>query len=927
VDPIAKQKAGPVPALGGLIATKLNTPRLKSRMVERSHLLDRLSEARELPLTIISGVAGSGKTSLACQWTSRDRLNVAWYSIDKSDNDFGLFARYMLASLSLADGDLSMLLAADLRAAGSFTEKQLVARVTQNLNCLSHDLCLVLDDYHCITSQAVHEFVADLLNHMPSNLHLVILTRYDVPFSLSSLRVRNQIMEIPASDMRFTEIEVERFFAEIIPVRLTTQEAREIARHMDGWIGGLQLLGLSLKGRDAPEGLGDLLNKGSRKIWDYLIDEVIAVQSHKVRSFLEATAPLDRFSADLAKEVTGTQDAGEVLDAVYRNNLFLVPLDGSGRWYRYHHLLSEAVRERMRTSSPDKLSGLYRRAARWFAGQGFLEDAFHNAFASEDFEFAADLMEDYMLQINDRHEYASGSRWLAKLPGDILKNRMLLRLHDCGQKIECFRLADIEAVLKDIEKDREHAFDRYHGDKRTYCEDNYTYFRHVFFYYYRDPAHPAPEQLEKAFGLISSKNGLFAGYLKTVIAWSHIALGNPVEAEAALEEALPFIISSGKLWARVLWFRLSATVQRMRGRLRASEAVLQEAFEFLEQRKLDETPLRYFLYVPLAWVFYHRNDMENASKYAAAATSHGEHVGFVRDIAEGNLLLALTHMAGGRMRESEDCLRKIRLVTERQGIPKAGFDPDPWLVHLSMADGDLRYAAEWSERRNPSAEESFSIGVIRNCMAQVELLIRGRHFRKAESIFQKLRPLCVDREMMEAVLDIDIARSAAFYADKHHDRAKQVMEGALSFAEAEGYVRPFLKYATMIFPLLSDMKAADLSLRQFLQLKTIMASCTVDEKGLVSETTRFQKDRSKALTEREVEILRLMAAGHRYQEIAKRMFISLETVKTHVKHVFGKLEVTTKTQAIRRAQDLHLLGERLHQPAGLLGEPSALPTP
>ena len=334
MDLINKHKAQPRLVFNGLITTKLNAPSLKSKMVERTHLLDRLSEAREFPLIVISGVAGSGKTSLACQWASRDELSLAWYSVDKSDNDFNLFSQYLLASLSLADDDLSTLLEADLRAAGSFTEKQLVARLIQNVSCLANDLYLVLDDYHCITSRVVHDIVAGLLNHTPPNLHLVILTRHDIPFSLSPFRVRNQIMEISALDMRFTEAEAERFFTDVIPVRLTTQKAHEIARHMDGWIGGLQLLGLSLKGRNAQEDLGELLSKGNRKIWDYLMEEVITVQPHKVRSFLEATAPLDRFSADLAREVTGMRDAGEVLDAIYRNNLFLVPLDAGSQWYR-----------------------------------------------------------------------------------------------------------------------------------------------------------------------------------------------------------------------------------------------------------------------------------------------------------------------------------------------------------------------------------------------------------------------------------------------------------------------------------------------------------------------------------------------------------------------------------------------------------------
>jgi len=345
----------------------------------------------------------------------------------------------------------------------------------------------------------------------------------------------------------------------------------------------------------------------------------------------------------------------------------------------------------------------------------------------------------------------------------------------------------------------------------------------------------------------------------------------------------------------------------MQGHLRASEAVLQDGFEFLQQKGLELTPLRNVFYTTLAWIFYQRNDIENTLKYAGTATGYAEHVGFVRDIVEGNLLLSLSHKASGKIRESEDCLRKIRLVTERQGIAAAGLSTESWLARLWMSEDNLRWAAEWCRRRNPSLDEPFSGLLIRDCMTGVELLIREKRYRKAEVILVRLRQVCVDRRMMEAVLDIDIAYSAALYAEKRQERAAEVMEGALSFAESEGYIRPFLDYAPMIFPLLSDMKAADLSLRQFLHLKTIMAACTVDGKGLVGTTTRFRKDRSKGLTEREIEILRLMAAGFRYREIATKMFISFETVKTHVKHVFGKLEVKTGTQAVRRAQDLRLL--------------------
>jgi LuxR family maltose regulon positive regulatory protein len=888
-----------------LISTKLNMPPLKKKMVERKHLLDRLSEGREAPLIVISGVAGSGKTCLVCQWAARDSLRLALYSLEEGDNDIHLFFRYLFAGLS-GVVQLLALTGPSLPAGSGLRGRDAVAQLIECLTNLQEDTYLVLDDYQQITSPEIHEVVNYFLDHMPKRMHVVITSRTAVPFSLTQFKVRDQVVEISPLDMRFTEEETELFFRDVIPLTLSTDSLRDIESEMEGWVGGLQLFGVSLRGKQIPEDVSSVLARISREAADYIIKEVVNVQPEDVKTLLCATSLLDRFNSEVAADVSGIKDAAGVLDRIYRSNLFLTPLDDGHIWYRYHHIFS-AVRDQMKLSMPDLSVMVYKQAALWFARHGYLEDAFHNAFASEDLEFAADLMEDYMLQINDRYEYASGSRWLAKLPDHIFKSRVLLRLHDCGQKIECFRLADIEAVLGDIERDREHAFDRYDGHKKTYCEDVFTYFRHVLPYYYRDPSHPAPEQLEKAFAMISPENGLFAGYLKTVIAWSHISRGCPLEAEAALDEALPLIISSGKLWARVLWFRLSATVQRIRGRLRTSEAILQEAFRFLEERKLSETPLRYVLYIPMAWVHYFRNNIEKAAELAASATAYGEHVGFVRDIAEGNLLLSLTRLAAGELKEAEDCLRKVRLLAEKQGVVNFGFSAEPWIVHLSMAEEELRYATEWSGCRKLSMDEPFSSRFVRDCLTQAELLLNQRHYRKANSVLVKLRRLCTDHRMMEAVLDIDIARSAALYGMGHYDKARQVMADALLFGEAEGYIQPFLNYAPLIFPLLSDMKGKDPGFRQFLHLKTVMAAFAIDHKGLVGSTPRLRKDRSKGLTEREVEILKLMAAGNRYREIAQRMFVSVETVKTHIKHIFKKLEVTSKTQAVRRAQDLRLL--------------------
>lgn len=874
-------------------------------MVERKRLLDRLSKGREMRLIVISGVAGSGKTSLAAQWVARDHLRIAWYSLDKTDNEADLFIRYLLATLSLADSRLASLISVDMREGRAFSTREVILRIADHASDLAGDLYLVLDDYQFVTAQTIHDTVSDLLNVMPSNMHVVILTRYSIPFPLSPFRVKNHIVEIPAPEMRFTEAETEQFFSDIIPLKLATSETREVVRNMEGWIGGLQLLGLSLTGKDAPEDLGDVVGRSSRQVWDYLIDEVITVQPEPVRRFLEATAPLDRFNAEIAADLTDMEDAAGVLDTIRRNNLFLVPLDGGRKWYRYHHLLSEAVRERMKTSSPEKLRRLHQQAALWFARHGYLEDAFRSAFASDDPDFSADLLEDYLLFINERYEYASGRRWLSKLPNEVLMERALLRLHDCGQKVESFRLRDVEAAISDIEADKEAAFSRYSGHRRRLCEDLFIYFKHVLCYYYRDPAHADLEELENAYRAISPENGVFSGYIKILVALYHIAQADPVKADLALQDASSLIISSGIAVARVLWFRFAATVQRMQGRLYRSEAVLNQAFEFLQEKGLSETPLRYLLYIPVAWLHYQRNETDEAAKYATAAAAYGEHVGFARDSMEGNILLGLISLAKGEIEQAEHSLRRARLAAEEPGVSDASVHVDAWLALLSLAEGNNLQAAEWSRQNRVLFNEPLSGRLIQNAMIHAELLMRQGLYRKADSLLLRLRRICMDRNMKEAVLDVDIVHSAALFAENKVDRAQRIMKNALSFAEGEGYVQPFVRHQASILPLLNGLKDSDLGLRQSSYVKTILAECGIADRTPSRPKSSRENDEME-LTVRELEVLRLAAAGSRYKEIAQETSVSVETVKTHMKHVFEKLDVHSRAKAVRRARDLQL---------------------
>ncbi len=887
-----------------LISTKLHMPPMKPKMLPRKHLVDRLSEGKDRRLVVVSGVAGSGKTSLVCQWITRNRLTTVWYSLDKTDNESDLFFRYLLSALTGLDDQLSQKIGSWLERQDYLSGKEIIPFLIKHLVNLTQDIYLVLDDYHLIQSGEIHDALSYLLDYIPPRLHIVLISRYAIPISLGHFRVRGQIVEIPASDMRFTEEETARFFEEIIPVSLSVEEVHDLARYTEGWVGGLQLLGLSLKEKHTPHNLKDILNRARHETADYLVDEVLQAQPVKIRSFLETTALLDRFNADLCREITGSSDVPEMLDHLYRNNLFLVPLDGEHTWYRYHHLLSEIIRKQIKTSSPAMFCNIQRRAALWFAEKGLLEDAFRHAFSSEDPEFAADLLEEYLLFIPDRSGYSSGLRWIAKVPYHILNQRALLGLHDCAQKAEGFRFAEVEELLRGIETRLPEAFERYDGFKKTLCRDLFTYLSYMVRYYYRGPKKADVERLSEACGVISQQNKQLAGYIRMFVALRYLMQGDLIMADKTLKDATAVTFTTESTLARILWYRFSAVVERTQGRLHSSEAILAEAFEMLDRKGLSDTPLKLLLHLPMAWLSYYRNDIDHARELAAAAVQHGERAEFARDVVDGGMLLAFICLAEGNMDGAEEFVEKTRQVVKTFDTVEMEVSLDAWTARLSMLRGDLASALEWAQQRRVSLDEPFSLRLVDECMTQAELWFRQGLYRETADMLRRLRVLCKDRNLMLAVLEADILYSATLYALNDYNGAKLVLEQALQFAETEKCMRPFANLVPIVSPLLLEMTRQRREDQGSSFLHTITKSCGIAAEHVNQD--RFQAGGIRDLTTREVEILALMAAGYRNKEIAKKTFVSHNTIKSHIQHIFEKLNVTNRSQAIRYFLNLNI---------------------
>jgi LuxR family transcriptional regulator, maltose regulon positive regulatory protein len=888
-----------------LIWTKLQTPPCRPGMISRKHLNDLLNSGKDRSLIVVSGPPGSGKTSLVSQWIEENGLKTAWYSLDESDDDGELFYRYLVTTLSWADSRFASALepvpCRFMKVEGQAVLSAVIARCFD----LSSHLYLVLDDYHVITSSAVHESFVWLLRHIPPNLHLVIMSRSTLPFSISHFKVRNQVTEISAENLKFNHEETAAFFRQMYPAaEFSSDQIDIVAGYTEGWAGGLQLLGLSLKESeffDEPGYLGARIHHESA---NYLCEQVIERQPRRMRRFLLATALLDRFCVELCREVTNMHDAASMLEKACQNNLFLVPLNHNGSWYRYHRLLAETAREKVSQASPEEFALVHRKAAAWFAQNGYLDDAFHHAFASGDLQFAADMLEDYLTDLFDRYEITSFRRWLSKLPAHIFLERSLLRLVACRFNIESVHLMQANAVIHDLDKHRLEAFARYEGFKRQLCEEQLFVLKSMLPFWF-EPLRLDTGELQTALTRISLQKTFLPGMIKVVISSSHLFRGDINQAAETAAEATSTVLSSDSLFVKMMWFRLMGRIEIWGGRLSCAEALLERGASFLEQHGLSDSFCAVLFRFDKAWVHYYRNDLAKAYEYTNTALEYLDQSGFVLDIVTGDFLLGLILLAQGDAEGAARCTQRLELVSLSSDQSYAVAFADVFCVRLRLALGDLEKAEIWAARRKLELDEPFSYRYAHECLAFAELLYAREDHQEAVRVLEILRANCESRNMGELLLEVDVLLCIVFDNTGARDRAKTILEESVFFSQTWGYVRPFVNHAEQLLPLLFELLRERYPKDHAAPyLERVFRECSTNRK---MEDDRFGNKSNGCITIRETEILRLLAQGHKYQEIADECFISLDTVRTHVKHIFQKLRVETRTQAIYRAISIGIL--------------------
>jgi LuxR family maltose regulon positive regulatory protein len=931
--PLAAPASRPHPAAGSvpLLATKLYAPPTHPGRVPRPHLIARLDAGRDGALTLVAAPAGFGKTTLLATWLAHLQQPVAWLSLDEADQDPHQVLRYLIAALQTVAPGCGQTALAALASPQLPSLPVLLTTLLNDLAALPRPCVLVLDDYHVLRPPALHEAITFLLEHRPPTLHLVIASREDPPLPLARLRARRQMTELRAADLRFSMDEVATFLTEVIGLSLSAEQVAALEARTEGWIAGLQMAALSLQDHTDIDGFLAAFTGSHHYVLDYLVDEVLSRQPDHVQSFLLRTSMLDRLCGPLCDAVLGAAEAGgiapalapasrDVLRQLERANLFLVPLDDARQWYRYHHLFGELLRARLTSDMPrDAVAALHRRAAQWYEHAGTWPEAVRHALAAADWEHAARLLEENRMFIVRGHLQPMLG-WLNAFPDAYVRSRAPLGIVHAIALMFTNDLAAAEARLREAE-----------ACIRPDTPD--------------DQARSIRGQVATIRGNIHR----FAGDMAGCVAWSRqaldllpatearlqaVALGNVANAyllsgevgpaaERQVAAAVTATRASGNPYATLRCITLLARLHVVQGRLGQAALTYQEAARVAaapDQLRLLVGSAAY--YVGLGDLLRERNDLMAAEEHLREGLDLVPGTLTVDDefCTAGHIALARVQQARGEGAAALATLDACAdLARERAFMVILMARLAAARAQVWLAQDQLAAAVRWAETSGLRVDDDLAfpreaeyLTLARVAIAQGRQPRAGQTVAAARRLLGRLLAAAEAGGRTGSVIEILALQALASQAEDDLAGAVHVLARALALAQPEGYVRLFVDEGPPMASLLTRLRAtaprdgAAAASRTYLD--TLLAAFPRAQAAtLGAESPGRQAVPAEPLSAREREVLRLLGAGLPGPEIARTLFVSPSTIKSHLKSLYGKLDVHSRDQAIARARELRLL--------------------
>jgi LuxR family maltose regulon positive regulatory protein len=950
-----------------LLTTKLYLPSPRPQLVPRPRLLTRLNEGLSHKLILISAPAGFGKTTVLSEWLHQlkdeggrmkdeERIfhpssfilhpsRVAWLSLDEGDNDPTRFWIYFISALQLLQSNLGQNALNLLQSPQPPSFELILTMLLNELATFPNDFALILDDYHLIENPAIHTATTFLLDHLLPRMHLIITARADPPLPLSRLRARGQLTELRAADLRFTPEEATAFLNEGMGLPLTAADIAALEERTEGWIAGLQLAALAMRDRTDLSGFVSAFTGSNRFIVDYLAAEVLARQPAHLQTFLLQTAILERLCGPLCDALLGVEEAAPssssqlpvaasqqmsatpsysqiLLEELERSNLFLMPLDSDRHWYRYHHLFAEVLRVRLISgATAEMVATLHRRASAWFEQGGWVAEAIEHALLGQDGARAARLVEVHGESMRMRGELATLRRWLEALPEEAIRARPKLGLNHAFLLVVTDSFAEAEQRLLEVEQvlQAEPVGD---GVAHMALVGQAAAIRTIVSFMLGYSGDVILAAAQQALDRLSRREVHWRAHVVAVLgATYYYSNGDVAAADHTLMEAIRLGEEAGDVFTVMLSLWHQSSMYRTQGRLRQAEATCQRLLQYAVEPDWRGQPAVGYARLARSWVRYEHNDLEATLEDVIEGWQSVKGYTLKRISLDGYVMLARLKQVQGDETEARELMQQAMQIVHRDKLKQTFVPVAAWQARLWLAQGHHNAAAQWAQEIEPTLRDELSPALEFEHLTLVRIQLAQNRLNEAVQLLTLLLAAAETAGRMGRVIEIRLLQALLASAQGNVEQALPILQQALTLAEPEGYIRIFVDEGEPMAQLLARMNslpgAGDEGGRMNDYIHKLLAA--FEARGQGSQRAEEKSDPSPLLphssapllvdplSQREIELLRLVAAGQSNQEIAQELFLAIGTVKKHLNNIFGKLGVGNRTQAIARARELDVL--------------------
>jgi LuxR family maltose regulon positive regulatory protein len=930
-----------------LIRTKLHLPFTRPELVPRPRLQERIAQGLRGPLTLITAPAGFGKTTLVASCIAGCGMPVAWLSLDKNDNQTGRFLSYLIAALQEADHTIGSVAEQRMAAPQQAPPEAVLTSLINDLDTIGREIALVLDDYQYMSSPAVHEELAFLLEHCPNTLHLVIASRSDPPLPLARLRARGQMVELRAADLRFTEPEAAQFLNEVMGLRLDEGSVSVLEERTEGWIAGLQMAAITLQAqlksqsalstRDRQDALGFIegFSGTNRYILDYLLEEVLASQPPEMQCFLLCTSILERLTAPLCESVLEVEkleggiigklsatfqpfnllNCQPILEYLERANLFLVPLDNERQWYRYHHLFADLLRARLDQIYPGLAPQLHARAAAWYEQNGSVLEAIQHASMVPDDEMVERLIKQNYLEMMNRGELSWVRFWMGNLSKELIYQRPWLCLYEAMNRSWFGQLEEANLLLNEAEK-------------RIRAEGSASGAQSMLGYhaYVKSRVTAMQGDTRRAIEFcLAARENVPADSLdlqidfNITLGYEYFLYGDFITANKILNETIRSYYTAGAINNPVAAYCLLARMQAYQGRLHEADDLLQKAAQLIHEASGQYLGAAGLVQVETAALLCEWNDVEAALVRVKKGLDFLPLWGKVDDFCLAYTTLARIQIAMGNRTEAASEIEKAAQLVRTCGVfSEARSAVETAQVKSWLVQGDWSSVGRWvaTLEKRFGSHDPFRYEDELTHITQARVFIAQNKSDEAIRLFARLEESARSGGRQGRLIEIMNLKALALQAVGEPAQAGIALTKSLALAEPGGYVRVFLDEGQPVQLLLAQWleHAGANPLREYaLNLLTHFDAephgQTVQKKDPSTGVPSPSPGQAlvEPLSPRELEVLHLIALGKTNPEIARQLVISPGTVKAHTASIYRKLDVANRTEAVAHARQLGLL--------------------